>query len=91
MTVAQAMKPPHGTKVILRLNELGQPIGDAAALVSGVLGVVGKSWKEARNRLWHEYYDSRKTLEQNVLKHPRGVDKDDWRRFLMYRLRTDTK
>ncbi|MED6108082.1 hypothetical protein PIB30_020178 [Stylosanthes scabra] len=135
------MKPSAGTKIILPLNQYGQPIGDASALLSGVLGAVGsnfdnfpifeeswkvmstkesvyndivkeifyldedqggslkklilkglgKSWKEARNRLWHEYYDSRKNLEQNVLKHPGGVNADDWRRFLMYRLRPDTK
>ncbi|MED6193377.1 hypothetical protein PIB30_018719 [Stylosanthes scabra] len=116
LTVAQAMKPSHGTKVILSLNQYGQPIDDDAALLSRVLGVVGsnfdnfpifeENWrvmstkesvyndilkKEARNRLWHEYYDSRKSLDQNVLKHPRGVNTNDWRRFLMYHLRPDTQ
>ncbi|MED6195203.1 hypothetical protein PIB30_035813 [Stylosanthes scabra] len=56
-----------------------------------MLQSLGKSWREARNRLFHEYYDPRKTLEQNVDARSRGIDENDWRRFLRYRLRPDTK
>ncbi|MED6147140.1 hypothetical protein PIB30_041244 [Stylosanthes scabra] len=105
-----AMKPLHGTKVVLQFNTLMQPIGNSGGLLSGVLRVetfyfdyqngtikgymlksLGKSWKEARNRLFHNYYDPRKTLEQNVNARPRKIDEDHWRRFLRYRLRLDTK
>ncbi|MED6189700.1 hypothetical protein PIB30_098586 [Stylosanthes scabra] len=56
-----------------------------------MLQSLGKSWKEARSRLFHNYYDPMKTLEQNVHARPGGTDEDHWRRFLRYRLRPDTK
>ncbi|MED6119194.1 hypothetical protein PIB30_009593 [Stylosanthes scabra] len=129
MTVVQAMKPLHSTKVVLQFNTSMQPIGDSGGLLSGVLGVVsanfnnfsickenwkvmstkesiyndvikeifyfdyqnetikgymlqslGKSWKEARNRLFHNYYDPRKTLEQNVDARPKRINEDHWKR-----------
>ncbi|MED6175234.1 hypothetical protein PIB30_076524 [Stylosanthes scabra] len=43
------------------------------------------------NRLWHDYYDPMKTLEQNVDVRLGGIDDDHWKKFLRYRLRPDTK
>ncbi|MED6170656.1 hypothetical protein PIB30_033129 [Stylosanthes scabra] len=45
-----------------------------------MLKSLGKSWKEVRNKLLHDYYDPRKTLEQNVNARPKGIDEDHWRR-----------
>ncbi|MED6120349.1 hypothetical protein PIB30_020029 [Stylosanthes scabra] len=106
MTMAQAMKPLHGTKVVFQFDTFMEPIGDSGGLLSGetfyfdyqnetikgdMLKSLGKFWKEAKNKLFHDYYDPRKTLEQNVNARPKGIDEDHWRRFLRYRLRPDTK
>ncbi|MED6105870.1 hypothetical protein PIB30_000001 [Stylosanthes scabra] len=39
MTVAQVMKPLHGTKVVLQFDTSMEPIEDSGGLLSGVLGV----------------------------------------------------
>ncbi|MED6156632.1 hypothetical protein PIB30_016178 [Stylosanthes scabra] len=85
MTVAQAMKPLHGTKETFYFDDQSETIKGM------MLQSLGNSWKEARNRLFHEYYDPRKTLEKNVDARLGGIDEDHWRRFLRYHLRLDIK
>ncbi|RYQ98762.1 hypothetical protein Ahy_B07g086537 [Arachis hypogaea] len=58
---------------------------------STILKNTGRSWKETRNRLYHECYKSTKTLEQNIEEHPSRIDKEHWRWFLEYRNKLETQ
>ncbi|XP_020994366.1 uncharacterized protein LOC107481237 [Arachis duranensis] len=119
LSVKEDMKPPNGRKIVLRFNEILQPVEAEAGILSGVLGLLGsnynkfliyekdrrkvrfkdkiynkcvkemfhfdedsggkikrtilkmlgRAWKETRNRLYHSYYDSQLTLEQNIEGH----------------------
>ncbi|XP_020970200.1 uncharacterized protein LOC110268411 [Arachis ipaensis] len=60
LSVKEAMKPPNGRKIVLRFNSVLQPVGDAAGLRNGVMGLLGfdytkfpiceKDWKKVRTR-----------------------------------------
>ncbi|RYQ84868.1 hypothetical protein Ahy_B10g104364 [Arachis hypogaea] len=44
---------------------------------------------DTMSKLYHEYYDSMKALEQNIEEHPPKIDKKHWRWFLAYRNKLD--
>ncbi|RYQ89346.1 hypothetical protein Ahy_B09g096041 isoform D [Arachis hypogaea] len=44
-----------------------------------------------RSRLYHDYYNSKKMIEQNIEERPPGISADHWRWFLDYRNSEDTK
>ncbi|RYR54056.1 hypothetical protein Ahy_A06g029305 [Arachis hypogaea] len=52
---------------------------------------LGRSWKETSNTLYHQYYGSRKTIEQNLEERLPGIDKEYWRWFLEYRNKLDIR
>ncbi|XLS48143.1 hypothetical protein HN51_022501, partial [Arachis hypogaea] len=52
---------------------------------------IGRNWKNTRNNLFHKFYDSRRTFEQNVNHKPSGIDANHWKWFLEYRLKDSTK
>ncbi|RYQ98763.1 hypothetical protein Ahy_B07g086539 [Arachis hypogaea] len=52
---------------------------------------IRKSWKKTRNMLYHEYYKSTKTREQNIEERPPKIDKEHWRWFLEYRNKPETQ
>ncbi|MED6160324.1 hypothetical protein PIB30_050453 [Stylosanthes scabra] len=56
-----------------------------------ILSMLGKIWRDTRGNLFHRFYDDSKSLSVNV-QHQclEGIDKDDWKAFLKYRLEKDT-
>ncbi|RYQ89348.1 hypothetical protein Ahy_B09g096041 isoform B [Arachis hypogaea] len=56
-----------------------------------IIKSIGRSWEEMRSRLYHDYYNSKKMIEQNIEERPPGISADHWRWFLDYRNSEDTK
>nr|XP_025608041.1 uncharacterized protein LOC112701506 [Arachis hypogaea] len=52
---------------------------------------LGKNWKEARNHLFHKVYDEKESFEVNAKRNPSGIDAQQWRWFIHYRLKESTK
>ncbi|KAL4287191.1 hypothetical protein AHAS_Ahas19G0161500 [Arachis hypogaea] len=52
---------------------------------------IEKIWKELRNNLLHKFYDERKSLEENAKHKPSGINAQQWKWFLQYRLKDSTK
>ncbi|XP_020968026.1 uncharacterized protein LOC107617263 [Arachis ipaensis] len=52
---------------------------------------IGRNWKNTRNNLFHKFYDSRRTFEQDANHKPSGIDANHWKWFLEYRLKDSTK
>ncbi|XP_057723992.1 uncharacterized protein LOC130939949 [Arachis stenosperma] len=61
------------------------------AIKRTILILLGRAWKETRNRLYHGYYNSELTIEQNIEGRPPGIMADHWRWYLDYRNSEDTK
>ncbi|KAL4293160.1 hypothetical protein AHAS_Ahas18G0100300 [Arachis hypogaea] len=53
--------------------------------------MIGRNWKNTRKNLFHKFYDSRRTFEQNANYKPLGMDANHWKWFLEYRLKHSTK
>ncbi|XP_072053123.1 uncharacterized protein [Arachis hypogaea] len=52
---------------------------------------IGKNWKDTRNHLFHMCYKQIRTYEKNLKHHPAGIDKNDWKKFVDYRLNEETQ
>ncbi|RYR43607.1 hypothetical protein Ahy_A08g040026 [Arachis hypogaea] len=52
---------------------------------------IGRNWKNTRNNLFHKFYSSRRTFEQNANHKPSGINANHWKWFLEYRLKDSTK
>ncbi|XP_057740548.1 uncharacterized protein LOC130957721 [Arachis stenosperma] len=52
---------------------------------------IGSCWRNARNHLFHKVYDEELTFEENIKCKPAGIEADQWKKFLQYRLDEDTK
>ncbi|RYR53123.1 hypothetical protein Ahy_A06g028063 [Arachis hypogaea] len=55
-----------------------------------IFKMLGRAWKETRNRLYHHCYDSGLSLEENIKNRPSGITADHWRWFLDYRNSEET-
>ncbi|XP_016175329.1 uncharacterized protein LOC107617938 isoform X3 [Arachis ipaensis] len=56
-----------------------------------ILKMLGRVWKETKNKLYHHCYDSELSLEENIENCPLGITADHWRWFLDYRNSEETK
>ncbi|RYR05011.1 hypothetical protein Ahy_B06g084839 [Arachis hypogaea] len=56
-----------------------------------ILKRIGKNWKDTRHHLFHRCYKQIRTYEENLQHHPKGIDKNDWKRFVDYRLNEETQ
>ncbi|QHN88403.1 uncharacterized protein DS421_16g563250 [Arachis hypogaea] len=56
-----------------------------------ILKRIGKNWKDSRHHLFHRCYKQIRTYEENLRHHPKGIDKNDWKKFVDYRLNEDTQ
>ncbi|XLS85667.1 hypothetical protein HN51_035833 [Arachis hypogaea] len=56
-----------------------------------ILKRIGKNWKDSRHHLFHRCYKQVKTYEKNLQHHPKGIDKNDWKKFVNYRLNEETQ
>ncbi|XP_052118986.1 uncharacterized protein LOC107493890 [Arachis duranensis] len=52
---------------------------------------IGKNWKDTKNHLFHMCYKQIRTYEKNLKHHPAGIDKNDWKKFVDYRLNEETQ
>ncbi|XP_057734190.1 uncharacterized protein LOC130949513 [Arachis stenosperma] len=65
---------------------------DCGAIIKHIiLKMLGRTWKETRNRLYHHCYASEQTLEENIEHRPSEITADDWRWYLNYRNSEETK
>ncbi|RYQ89256.1 hypothetical protein Ahy_B09g095995 isoform E [Arachis hypogaea] len=55
-----------------------------------IFKMLGRAWKETRNRLYHHCYDPELSLEENIENRPDGITVDHWRWFLDYRNSEET-
>ncbi|KAF1883757.1 hypothetical protein Lal_00012674 [Lupinus albus] len=96
---------PIGQRIILDFDEQGAAYGDAQGLLAGFLGTLasdcklfpidydrclGRKWSASRQRLWDEFFNPAKTRDEIIRNVPIGIDKDQWTRFVHYRLRPST-
>ncbi|KAL4293492.1 hypothetical protein AHAS_Ahas18G0133500 [Arachis hypogaea] len=44
-----------------------------------IFKMLGRAWKETRNRLYHHCYDPELSLEENIENRPDGITADHWR------------
>ncbi|RYQ94533.1 hypothetical protein Ahy_B08g089466 [Arachis hypogaea] len=56
-----------------------------------IFKMLGRTWKETRNRLYHQCYDPQLSLEENIENRPDGITADYWRWFLDYRNSEETQ
>ena len=54
-------------------------------LKNNIMKRIGKAWKDTRHCLFHEFYNSTLSMEQNVANRPPGIDENHWRLFIEYR------
>ncbi|XP_020963777.1 uncharacterized protein LOC110265233 [Arachis ipaensis] len=57
----------------------------------GILKRIGKNWKDSRHHLFHRCYKQIRTYEKNLQHHPKGIDKNDWKKFVDYCLNEETQ
>lgn len=60
-------------------------------LKNDIMKRIGKAWKDTRSILFHEFYDSTLSKEENVANRPPGIDENHWRWFIDYRLSEKTQ
>ncbi|XLS44353.1 hypothetical protein HN51_001218, partial [Arachis hypogaea] len=51
---------------------------------------IGSSKRNARNYLFHKFYDKELTFEENLKRKPVGIEANHWKKFLEYWLNEDT-
>ncbi|XP_019434571.1 PREDICTED: uncharacterized protein LOC109341183, partial [Lupinus angustifolius] len=51
---------------------------------------LGRKWSTSRQRVWNGFSDTAKTRDEIIRNVPIGIDKDQWTRFVHYRLRPST-
>ncbi|RYQ90704.1 hypothetical protein Ahy_B09g096732 [Arachis hypogaea] len=56
-----------------------------------ILKMLGRAWKETRNRLYDHCYDSEQIVEENIERRPPEITADDWRWYLDYHNSKETK
>ncbi|RYR27150.1 uncharacterized protein [Arachis hypogaea] len=56
-----------------------------------ILKRIEKNWKDSRHHLFHRCYKQLRTYEENLQHHPKGIDKNDWKKFVDYRLNEETQ
>ncbi|RYR08415.1 hypothetical protein Ahy_B05g076090 [Arachis hypogaea] len=56
-----------------------------------ILKSMGKSWKEARLRLYNTFYETTFSTEENIEQRLPEIDREHWRWFLNYRAKAKTK
>ncbi|RYR21628.1 hypothetical protein Ahy_B03g066937 [Arachis hypogaea] len=56
-----------------------------------ILKSIGRFWKETRNRLYYNYYDSEKMIKQHIEKRLPRISADHWRWFFHYHNSNDTQ
>nr|XP_025637727.1 uncharacterized protein LOC112733076 [Arachis hypogaea] len=44
-----------------------------------IFKMLGRAWKETRNRLYHHFYDPELSLEENIENHPDRITEDNWK------------
>ncbi|XP_057719466.1 uncharacterized protein LOC130933876 [Arachis stenosperma] len=65
---------------------------DSRGIIKGIISkMLGRAWKETRNRLYHRYYDVELSLAANIKNRPDGITADHWKRFLDYRNSKETQ
>ncbi|RYR02696.1 hypothetical protein Ahy_B06g081491 [Arachis hypogaea] len=88
MSVKEAMNPLNRRKIVLKFNSALQSVGDetdSRGIIKRIIfKMLGRAWKETRNRLYHHCYDSKLSLEENIENRPPGITVDHWRWFPNY-------
>ena len=52
---------------------------------------IGEKWKDNRSIVFHRYYDSKLSREENYVNHPPNINRDQWIQFIDYRLDPNTE
>ncbi|RYR21782.1 hypothetical protein Ahy_B03g067100 [Arachis hypogaea] len=57
----------------------------------GIVQRIGRSWRNARNHLFHKVYGKELTFEENLKRKPAGIETNHWKKFIEYQLDEDTQ
>ncbi|KAL4391451.1 hypothetical protein AHAS_Ahas03G0246400 [Arachis hypogaea] len=72
-------------------NEMFHFEEDSRGIIKGIIfRMLGRDWKETRNRLYHHCYDPELSLAANIENCPDGITADHWKRFLDFRNSEET-
>ncbi|XLS52182.1 hypothetical protein HN51_012859, partial [Arachis hypogaea] len=52
---------------------------------------IERSWRNARNHLFHKVYDEELTFEESLKRKPAGIESNHWKKFIQYQLNEDTQ
>ncbi|RYR13335.1 hypothetical protein Ahy_B04g070388 [Arachis hypogaea] len=52
---------------------------------------IGKLWKDTRHNLYHKCYKETRTFEKNLEHRLSGIEENEWKGFLEYRQKEETK
>ncbi|XP_052111477.1 uncharacterized protein LOC110276740 [Arachis duranensis] len=52
---------------------------------------IRKNWKDTRHNLYHKCYKEIRTYEKNLEHRPKGIEENEWKKFLDYRQKEETK
>ncbi|XP_052114448.1 uncharacterized protein LOC107480927 [Arachis duranensis] len=52
---------------------------------------IRKNWKDTKHHLYHRCYKEIKTYEENLKHHPKGIEENEWKNFIDYRQKEETK
>ncbi|RYR28573.1 hypothetical protein Ahy_B01g052719 [Arachis hypogaea] len=87
LSVKEAIALPSNTKIRIFHYE-----DDAEGKIKrGIMKRIGKNWKDTRHNLYHKCYKETMTYEKNLEHHPKGIEENEWKRFLNYRQKEETK
>ncbi|RYQ98766.1 hypothetical protein Ahy_B07g086546 [Arachis hypogaea] len=51
---------------------------------------IGKNWKDTRHHLYHRCYKEIRTYEENLEHRPKGIEENEWKKFIDYRQKEET-
>ncbi|RYR30098.1 hypothetical protein Ahy_B01g054935 [Arachis hypogaea] len=52
---------------------------------------IGKNWKDTRHNLYHKCYKEISTYEKNLEHRSKGIEENEWKKFIDYRQKEETK
>ncbi|XP_052111507.1 uncharacterized protein LOC107468952 [Arachis duranensis] len=82
-------KKEHAYDMIKRIFHYEDDAG--GKIKREIMKRIGKNWKGTRHNLYHKCYKEIRTYEENLEHHPKGIKENEWKNFLDYRQKEETK
>ncbi|RYR24454.1 hypothetical protein Ahy_B02g057957 [Arachis hypogaea] len=82
-------KKEHTYDMVKRVFQFEDDAG--GKIKRDIMKRIRKIWKDTRHHLYHRYYKETRTYEENLKHHPKGIEENEWKKFIDYRQKEDTK